>query len=99
MKDKDTISILVDTIIMKAGIATLRSMKAKEPCSIISIPLELRSSVIAEVTEGLEVLISDQYEEKERQKKLTEGLGIVLSDAIDQGLISSCRLMVERKKL
>lgn len=99
MKNEDVISMFVDTIIMKAGMATLRSMKTKEPRSLINIPLELRLSVVAEVTEGIEALISDQLEEKERQKKLTEGLGIFLSDAIDQGLISTCRRMVDQKEL
>ena len=99
MKGKDAVSMHVDIIIMRAGMATLRSMKTKEPRSLINIPLELRPSVVAEVTEGIEALISDQLEEGEKQEKLTEGLGIFLSDAIDQGLISTCHRIVDQKEL
>ena len=97
MERKEMISEFIDILIMKAGLATFQSMKRNESRSIINISLELRPSVIAEITEGLEVLILDQCKEEEKQEKLTKGFSLFLSDAIDQGIISSCRQVAEKR--
>lgn len=94
---EDLTSKFVDILIMKAGIATHHSMMAEEPRAVINISLELRPSVIAEITDIFEVLFRDQNKLEEKQKKLTTSLSLFLSDAIDCGIISNAQQILKRK--